>query len=108
MKPQSHSHTVCDYGGSECTEQRASRRSLTVKLLDGQLVIQVQLEAVNVPHWALVVRLHDGRVRGGVGQAQRMTKLVHGHREQVGAAAVATYGRVKQNKPECKVGRLFI
>lgn len=46
-----------------------SRWSLTVKLLDGQLVIQVQLEAANVSHWALVVRLHDGRVRGGVGQA---------------------------------------
>lgn len=64
--------------------------SLTVKLLDGQLVIQVQLEAGNVSHRALVVRLHDGGVRGGVGQAERMTKLVHSYREQVGAAAVAT------------------
>lgn len=66
-----------------------SRWSLTVKLLDGQLVIQVQLESKNVFDGALVVRPHDGRVRGGVGQAQRVAKLVHGHREQVGAAAAA-------------------
>lgn len=67
-----------------------SRWSLTVKLLDGQLVIQVQLEGVNVSHRALVVRPHDGWVRRGVGQAQGVTKLVHGHREQVRGTAAAT------------------
>lgn len=66
-----------------------SRWSLTVKLLDGHLVIQVQLEVGNVFHGSLVVRPHDGRIRGGVRQAQRVAKLVHGHREQVSAAAAA-------------------
>lgn len=42
---------------------------LTIKLLDGQPVIRGQFVAENVSHGALVVRPHDGRVRGGVGQA---------------------------------------
>lgn len=66
----------------------SSTWSLTVKLLDSQPVVQVQLEVVNVFHRTLVVWPHDGRISGGMGQAQRVAKFMHCNCEQVCAAAV--------------------
>lgn len=43
-------------------EQDHCSSLLTIQLLDGQLVVRCELEAGNVPHTALVVRLHDGWV----------------------------------------------
>lgn len=62
---------------------RQFNQSLTVKLLDGPLVIQSQLEVVHVIHSTLVVWPHDGRISGGMGQAQCVAKLVHCYCEQV-------------------------
>lgn len=61
---------------------------LTIKLLDGLLVVQGQLEPGNISHRTLVVRPHDGRISGGMGQAQRMAKFMHCNCEQVCGAAV--------------------
>lgn len=66
---------------------RLYRWLLTIQLLDGQPVVQGQPEADNVSHGTLVVRPHDGRIRGGMRQAQRVAKLVHCNCEQVRAAA---------------------
>lgn len=64
-------------------------RSLTVDLLDSQPVIQGQLVVGNVLHSTLVVWPHNGWVGGGMGQAQRVAKLMHCNCEQVCAAAAA-------------------
>lgn len=64
-------------------------QSLTVKLLDGQSVIQVQLKVDYALNGPLVVRPHDGRIGGGMGQAQGMAKLVHCYSEQICGAVVA-------------------
>lgn len=64
------------------------RQSLTVKLLNGQTVVHGKPEAINVSHRTLVIWPHNGRIRGGMGQTQRMAELMHRNREQVCAAAV--------------------
>lgn len=79
---------MTDHFKSYCDpESRQFNQSLTIKFLDGQFVIQVQLEVGYVLHRTLVVRPHDGRIRGGMGQAQCMAKLMHCNCEQVCAAA---------------------
>lgn len=88
-------NTCCKRDRWICTIERSqSIWLLTIQLLDGQLVIQFQLEVLNVSHSPLVVGPHDGRIRGRMGQAQCVAKLVHCNCEQVCAAAV-TWGGVK-------------
>ena len=66
----------------------SSTISLTIKLLDSQPVIRVQLEVRNVFHRALVVWPHDGWISGGMEQAQRVAEFMHCNCEQVYSPAV--------------------
>lgn len=68
---------------------------LTVKLLDGEPVIHGQFKVDNVFHGTLIVRPHDGWIRGGMRKAQCMTKLMHCNCEQVCTSAI-TCGSVKE------------
>lgn len=68
----------------------------TIKLLNGQSVIQIEPEIVHV-HSTLVVWPHDGWVSSRMAQAQCVTELMHRNCKQVCASS----GILESVKPKC-------